>query len=166
MILRPLAEDDAPALMQFYNDLSPAAIRWFRPLKFPTTLEVCQRILAENGGSPAPRYDLVAGDDSGIIGWVFIEGLTKEHPEFGIGVADRSQNQGLGTLLITRMLDWAREQHLPAVYLIAVQDNDRAVHLYEKYGFVTYGEMIGDDDQLPYYKMVLKLDPGEFSAAG
>jgi ribosomal protein S18 acetylase RimI-like enzyme len=163
MILRQLTDDDAPALMRFYNDLSPESIRWFRPLGYKTTLETCQRIAEENTLSPAPRYDLVACDETGIIGWVFIDQLAAQEPSLGIGVADRSQNQGLGKALLTCILGWAREQHLPAVYLIAVQDNDRAVHLYKRNGFVTYGEMIGEEDQLPYFKMVLTLQPTDSS---
>ena len=54
------------------------------------------------------------------------------------------------------VLEEARERGLAQVYLIVVQDNHIARGLYERRGFVRYGEMEGDDG-LAYYQMVAEL---------
>jgi GNAT superfamily N-acetyltransferase len=156
MLIRPLSSQNTPALMAFYNGLSRATIRTFRPLGDQASLEVCQRIVADNNLSPAPRFDLVACVGEEIFGWAFIEKLST-HPDLGIAVADSLQGQGIGTALLTRIVDWAREHSLPAIYLMVVQDNDRAIRLYERYGFVTYEEEFDEVDQLPYFHMVAHM---------
>jgi len=157
MLLRPLAHNDAPALLTFYNNLSPATIRVFRPLGSRTSLEICQLIVAENELSPAPRFDLVACDHTAIVGWAFLAGLDTDHPDLGIAVADGVQGQRLGTALLASIVAWAREHGLPAIYLMVVQDNHRAINLYQRNGFVAYDEEFDAVDKLPYYHMVTRL---------
>jgi ribosomal protein S18 acetylase RimI-like enzyme len=129
----------------------------FRPLGSKTSLEVCQRIVSENGMSPAPRFDLIACDRDAIVGWAFLAGLAADHADLGIAVADSIQGQGVGTALLTRLVGWARERGLTALYLMVVQDNQRAINLYKRYGFVTYDEEFDEVDQLPYFHMVAHL---------
>jgi GNAT superfamily N-acetyltransferase len=148
-----LARSDAPALLAFYNGLGPGSIRLFRPLGLRTSLDVCQQIVSENALLPAPRFDLVLREADGIVAWAFIKGLTTDRPDLGLAVMDRLQGQGLGTALMTRLLGCARERGLATVDLMVVQDNQRAIHLYEKYGFATYGEAFDANDQLPYFLM-------------
>jgi GNAT superfamily N-acetyltransferase len=159
--LRPLAADDGPALMRFYNALSPASIRTFRPLGLTTDLAACEKIAAAQADTPAMRHDVVAvhgdGDAGEITGWCFVDGLTKERVELGLGVADAWQGRGLGAALLDAVLLYARTAGHTTVYLIAVKDNLRAVHLYESRGFSTYGEMLGDWDGLTYVKMAATL---------
>jgi GNAT superfamily N-acetyltransferase len=159
--LRPLTADDGPALMHFYNGLSPASIRTFRPLGLSTTLDVCTKIAAD-AASAGIRYDVVAVRETGnheseIVGWCYVDGLTKDRPELGLGVADAWHGHGLGGALIDTVLGYTRAAGHPAIYLIAVKDNAVAIHLYESRGFVAYGEMIGDWDGLPYVKMAATL---------
>jgi GNAT superfamily N-acetyltransferase len=159
--LRPLFASDGPGLMRFYNGLSPASIRTFRPLGLTTDLVACEKIAAAQTSTPITRHDLVAvrpaPEGEEIVGWCFIGGLDKERPELGLGVTDAWQGRGLGSALIDAVLNHARAARHPTVYLIAVQDNRRAIRLYESRGFVTYGEMIGDWDGLPYVKMAASL---------
>lgn len=49
------------------------------------------------------------------------------------------QNVGLGAVLIRKGLEVARRQRLHRVELTVVADNGRAIHLYEKMGFVREG---------------------------
>jgi GNAT superfamily N-acetyltransferase len=157
MLLDPIRPSDAPALLAFYNGLSPASIRLFRPLGPSTSLAVCQQIVSENALVPAPRFDLVLREPDGIVGWAFIKGLTTARPDLGLAVMDRVQGHGLGTALMTRLLACARERGLATVDLMVVQDNQRGIHLYEKHGFATYGEEFDANDQLSYFCMRLPL---------
>lgn len=155
--LRPLSALDAPALLAFYNGLSPASIRTFRPLGLTTTLDVCEKIVTDATAPAATRYDLGAWQGDSLVGWGYISGLDKAEPEFGLGVADACQGQGVGKALIDGVLDYSRAHGLPRVYLIAVRDNAIAIGLYSSRGFLQYGEMTGDWDGLPYVKMVVEL---------
>ncbi len=157
IILRMLTEHDAGALRDFYNGLSPASIRTFRPLGLTTTLDACEKIAVNASAPKATRFDLGAWSGGALIGWGFVSGLDTDRPEFGLGVADAWQGQGIGKALIDGVLDYGRARGLLRVYLIAVKDNARAIGLYSSRGFVQYGEMTGDWDGLPYVKMVVDL---------
>ena len=155
--IRRLRPGDARALARFYNGLSEASRRTFRPLGWHTTEEACAEIGAAN--QAGIKYDLVAvprlGPDAGrrIMGWGFVWDLHSDKPNFGLGIADAHQGQGLGGALMDRVLADVRRAGLERVYLIVVQDNRVAVGLYRRRGFVRYGERVGEDG-LAYYEMV------------
>jgi len=161
--IRRLQPGDAGALARFYNGLSEASRRTFRPLGWHTTEEACAEIGAANQAES--KYDLVAvrniaGQRSGaggdISGWGFVWDLHSERPNFGLGIADAHQGQGLGGALMDRVLADVRTAGLERVYLIVVQDNHVAYGLYQRRGFVRYGEHVGEDG-LAYYEMVNEL---------
>jgi len=158
--IRRLGTGDAAALARFYNGLSEASRRTFRPLGWHTTVEACAKIVA--GNQAEEKHDLIAVRDSGsdgmaeVIGWGFVWDVGSEKPNLGLGVADVYQGQGLGGTMIDRVLEEVRERGVARVYLIVVQDNHVARGLYERRGFVRYGEMVGDDG-LAYYQMVAEL---------
>lgn len=155
--IRPLGVADADALLAFYNQLSPASIRTFRPLGEQTSLAVCQAIVAEQRTANGSRYDLAAWQGTTMVGWAFLFRLDDEKPELGLGVADAVQGQGIGSALLDQLLGWARQQAMSKVYLIVVTDNHRAFRLYQSRGFVIYDEQFDEKDQLPYFHMVASL---------
>jgi ribosomal protein S18 acetylase RimI-like enzyme len=158
--IRRLRVGDAAALGRFYNGLSEASRRTFRPLGWHTTVDVCAKIVDAN--QTGEKYDLVAVccSDSGtgpeIVGWSFVWDLRSEQPNLGLGIADAYQGRGLGGAIIEQVLGGVRDIGLEQVYLIVVQDNHVARGLYERRGFVRYGELVGDDG-LAYYQMVAEL---------
>jgi ribosomal protein S18 acetylase RimI-like enzyme len=159
-ILRRLRVEDVPALVGFYNGLSTASKRTFRPIEAQTSPEVCATIATENHRPTPTKFDLIAVLDDVVIGWSFIWELLSDEPIFGLAVADAYQGRGLGTALITRVLSWARAQPLSSLFLTVVRDNDVAKHLYEKQGFVKYDEFAGNDG-LSYDSMRLDLHAPE-----
>ena len=159
-LIRRLKVEDAAALAHFYNSLSQASKRTFRPIGPITIPEKCAEIAAENeaAGSDAPgKYDLIATSNGSVIGWSFLWELGSGKPTFGLAVADAYHRQGIGNTLITHVMRWAVESALPEVHLTVVQDNAVARKLYQKHGFVKTGEFTGDDG-LPYFSMVATLD--------
>ncbi len=156
-LMRSLGWEDAEALLTFYNGLSPAAIRTFRPLGDQTALPVCQAIVADQWIDHGSRFDVVAWHGTTMVGWAFLFRLDGDKPELGLGVADAFQGQGIGSALLDHLLGWARQQAMPNVYLIVVTDNHRAITLYHSRGFVIYAEQFDEKDQLPYFHMVVSL---------
>ena len=160
-LLRSLESTDALALFTFYDALSSASIRTFRPLGPKTSLQACKKVVRESIGSPASRFDVVACEQNAIVGWSFVDQLPGDHPNLGIGVADHLQGQGVGTALLRRTLERAKQFGLATLYLMVVQDNRRAITWYERHGFATYAEEFEEGDQLAYFHMVARLEvPG------
>ena len=49
------------------------------------------------------------------------------------------RNQGIGTLLLTNLLHFAKKSHLTSITLEVMDENYSAIHLYKKLGFETTG---------------------------
>jgi ribosomal protein S18 acetylase RimI-like enzyme len=162
--IRRLLPADAEALTAFYNGLGTASKRTFRPLDETTTRAICAGVAAGNAGGlvagdgskHATKYDLIALTGDRIIGWSFLWELDAKSPDegpvFGLAVADAYHGIGLGTRLTGAVITWADGENLPQVILTVVQDNVIAQHIYERQGFVRYGEFVGKDG-LDYHKM-------------
>ncbi|MDF7636688.1 GNAT family N-acetyltransferase [Leuconostocaceae bacterium ESL0958] len=56
--------------------------------------------------------------------------------EVGIAILQAHQNQGLGRLALTALIDWAKEVGYQKLWLDVDQDNAPARHLYDRLGFV------------------------------
>lgn len=60
--------------------------------------------------------------------------------ELGLSVKKAYWNMGVGTALLTALIDSAkRYQHVTQIVLHVVQDNEAAIHLYRKFGFIQQG---------------------------
>lgn len=162
IIVRQLTVGDTAALADFYNELSTASKRTFRPIDVTTTTGVCAEIVACNVMTPPTKYDLVAVRDGTIIGWSFLWDLNNDDPAkepvFGLAVADAYHGQGLGTALMAQVMTWAEAQGLESVILTVVTDNVVAQHLYEKQGFTRYDEPFTGEDGLRYNRMRRRFD--------
>jgi RimJ/RimL family protein N-acetyltransferase len=73
--------------------------------------------------------------------------------EFGLSVLKKWRGQGIGEILLSALLDWARSvPDLEKINLLVHATNDRAIALYRKFGFEVEGRRKKD----------LKLGPGEY----
>jgi ribosomal protein S18 acetylase RimI-like enzyme len=171
-----LNREDAPALANFYNGLSEASKRTFRPLGVVTTVAVCRDIACDNAPNVDKKFDLVVHDVDQIIGWGFLWHLWGDDAlaetgdprpmMLGLGITDAYQNHGLGSILMARLMAEARRRArrralqgtsgASRVELTVVQDNGVAWRLYEKHGFVKVGVFVGEDG-LPYFRMVAEF---------
>jgi len=60
--------------------------------------------------------------------------------EFGMSVANKHRNQGIGKALLTVLLDWAKDTPLiEKVCLEVFAANTNAIYLYKKLGFIEEG---------------------------
>ena len=75
-------------------------------------------------------------------GFGFVDERT---PELAIAVVPNARGRGVGTALLTSLLDRAREDGYPAISLSVDRANAGAIELYERYGFARVGE---DDDSV------------------
>ena len=167
VVLRRVGTGDLGALVEFYNGLSEQSKRMFRPLGPQTTLECCADIIRDNDAAIDAKLDLVAVEaprsgcsseraQSRIVGWGFLWGLQSEEPSFGLCVADAYHGRGLGSALMDRVLEAARQRGVQRIGLTVVQDNEKACQMYARRGFVRSEAFIGSDG-LPYYRMAAEL---------
>lgn len=89
-------------------------------------------------------HHLVAEIDGRVVGSLGLHTQTpprRRHVgEIGMTVHDGFQGQGVGTALMVAMIDLADNWlGLQRIELHVYTDNDPAVHLYEKFGFVIEG---------------------------
>jgi L-phenylalanine/L-methionine N-acetyltransferase len=89
-------------------------------------------------------HSLVAMIDGRVVGnlGLHIEqnGRRRDVGWFGMGVHDDFQNRGIGSALMAAMIELADNWlGLRRIELTVWTDNEAAVHLYEKFGFVIEG---------------------------
>ena len=140
--LRPEIDSDLEPTWDMFSSLSDESLMYL-PLGFTR-----ERI---EGWFKDIDYDKVlpilgftkSGEDTRMVAGASLsvskEDIYKHKGDFGITVHDDYQNKGLGKILTQYMLDIARERGLKKVTLGVVVHNERAIHLYEKLGFVKEG---------------------------
>jgi ribosomal protein S18 acetylase RimI-like enzyme len=153
---RRVRAEDGPRLRDFWLNMSPASQRTYRPYGE-------QSYFVEPWQEAAQRY--AAGPDIGIVGltphgaiaglcvveWI---GDSTRLPNFGIGVDDQYHGMGVGSQLMELVMQAADELGVPLIKLIVVDDNLRAQHLYQKFGFHFAGEPHQEQDGLTYFDML------------
>lgn len=115
--------------------------------------DIVKRIktLSENG------LYIVAELDGKIIGHAFLQPLHLKSichvGQLTIGVHQGWQEKGIGTLLIQKLIEWARQsKSIEKIELNVRSTNSRAIALYKKMGFVEEGRL----------KNRIKIDTGHY----
>jgi ribosomal-protein-alanine N-acetyltransferase len=136
--LRPMVTADLPAVLDLERDLFPEDA-WTEEM-FASELEAA-----------AGRYYLVAEDGGQVVGYA---GLLAPQPERGHGsrhrasaqadvltmsVATEHWGQGIGTALLTALIDEAAARGCDEIFLEVRADNPRAQRLYTRHGFAEFG---------------------------
>lgn len=108
---------------------------------------------------------LVAKQDEKIIGIASLNRQPRRmshRGDFGVSVLKNHWGEGIGSKLLEGIINFAKENAFSIIDLQVRSDNLRAIHLYEKYGFVKYAthpafHKIGNDN-IPYDFMLLELN--------
>ena len=87
----------------------------------------------------APVYSMIEKKSGRFIGNIEFMGLTDSEAELGIAIIGEMQNQGFGTEAVSAMVQYGFDHFgLKRVFLRTNPDNGRAIHVYQKCGFVEY----------------------------
>ena len=157
IIIRTLRVTDIPALHKMYNSFSSITKRFFHPgflgveninlnwffvqmaLTLSTT-SILKKLLL--GICPyAVFLPLVAvNEQNNVVAFAFLKVKRRLlcngfSAMLGIGVRDKYQGKGLGSMLIEAIIDVARREGIQKISSSVLTDNVVAVRLYEKYGF-------------------------------
>jgi RimJ/RimL family protein N-acetyltransferase len=106
-------------------------------------IELLREFILRNIHCGHPQF--VALADGKVIGWCDV--LPKQRAVFqhsgvlGMGIIDGYRGNGVGSALIATTLQAARSFGLQRIELDVRADNERAIKLYEKVGFVVEGRL-------------------------
>lgn len=142
VIIRPIRPEDEPLMVKFHETLSEQTVymRYLHAIKLSarTAHERLTRICFIDYGR---EMALVAKhtDSSGEVEIIGVGRLSKIHgtnsAEVAFLISDRFQNLGLGTELLRRLLEVARDENISRVTAVTVPENHRMAHIFEDLGF-------------------------------
>lgn len=62
-----------------------------------------------------------------------------------MGIAEHVRDNGIGTILLNTLIGWAvNNNSIEKITLQVFSNNERAIHLYKKFGFIMEGRLKND----------------------
>ena len=115
------------------------------PGEFQYTIEDEEHIIADYAASENSIF-LLAFEGEELVGMLNIRGgkrkAVRHVGELGISIASGYRGQGIGTALMREAVHWARQTGiLTRIQLFVFARNQRAIHLYENFGFKIEGTL-------------------------
>ncbi|NVK41688.1 MAG: bifunctional acetate--CoA ligase family protein/GNAT family N-acetyltransferase [Oceanospirillaceae bacterium] len=142
-VVRPIRGEDEPAHLELYKHLSPESIRlrYFYSRGVPTHQELATWTQIDYDREmafivSAPRLDGVSGEETlGVVRAVTDPDNVRS--EFSIVVRDDLQGEGLGVILMQRIIDYCRRRGTLQLYGSTLPSNRGMQALARKLGFKT-----------------------------
>ncbi|MFA5103077.1 MAG: N-acetyltransferase family protein [Candidatus Thermoplasmatota archaeon] len=139
--IRKAHEKDLPMITEIYNDAIKTTTATFDTT--PKTIEE-QRLWFQDHGTKNPL--MVAEQDDRIIAWGALSRWSDrcaytDTAEVSLYVTEPYQGKGIGTRLLTQLLEEGRRQGLHAVLARITEGNTPSVSLHESLGFFPIGVM-------------------------
>ncbi|HXK58461.1 MAG TPA: bifunctional acetate--CoA ligase family protein/GNAT family N-acetyltransferase [Acidobacteriota bacterium] len=143
ILVRPIRPEDEPMLVKFHETLSDRSVyfRYFHMIKLSQRIaherltRMCFIDYDREMALVAECREEKCAEDR-ILG---VGRLTKLHgtneAEFAVVVSDSWQRQGIGTELLTRLIEFARNEKLSCIKADILLDNQEMVNLAKKLGF-------------------------------
>lgn len=139
VLLRPIDPRDAEPLRAAFATLTPEEVRFrfMHPIKEMTPRMARELTVLD----PRVAFALAVSEPEppgeGLVGAVGRASIDPDgrEAEFALIVARPLAGQGLGTLLMKRIIEWCRRKGLEAVHGDVLADNAAMLRLVEKLGF-------------------------------
>lgn len=146
-IIRYPQKGDARSLVNYINTLSKEKTYiLFQGEQITLDYEINYlRDLLEKISRKSAVHLLLIVDDriAGVADIVMLDRTQRHKGELGISIAKEFRGQGLGRLLLEKLINEATAQllNLRIVLLSVYKDNTAGIAMYTKFGFETYGEL-------------------------
>lgn len=137
-------KSDAKAVLDYLKRVgSETDFLLFDEAGVPMTIEQEEAFLEQVNNSPYSRMYLVK-ESGAVIGNGYIHSSPrsriKHKSEIAISVTKSHWGKGVSTMLMNALIDYAKSTHFTeTIFLEVASGNQRAIKLYEKFGFVAYG---------------------------
>ena len=145
-IIREAVPEDAEGLIAYVHQISsePDIHLELSPGDFTMTVEQEQDFLRRCAESDNSIF-LIAEIEDKIIGALNCSGSPRKKirhvTSLGISVAKGFRNQGIGSQLMARVIEWANATGVVRrIQLSVFERNESAIHLYKKFGFIVEGQ--------------------------
>ncbi|MBD3388056.1 MAG: GNAT family N-acetyltransferase [Candidatus Altiarchaeales archaeon] len=134
ILLRPIKPEDEPRMKELFESLSEKTIhyRFFHAIR-EITHEMLVRYCHNDYNREIAIVAEKDGQFRGVSRLMFDPG--ERSAEFAVVVTDRWQNKGLGSKLVSKIVDVARSKDLEKVYATVIKENHAMKHVAEKLGF-------------------------------
>lgn len=140
LALRRAHEGDAPAIVTFFEGLSPASL-YQRFLGFPRLdAKNIARLVAAGGAGGAALVGETAGRIVAFAGY-YPADRHVDRAEVAFAIADALQGRGIGTRLLERLADMARDQGIRAFDAFVLGENRRMMAVFLESGFETTSDV-------------------------
>lgn len=142
MTIRLLAENDGDAYVAFYGSIPAQDNRYYIGAEACTPEKARQR--GQCAHSATELCLVLEGSDGKIYGEAWYRWKSeKDHASvFGICMSQDIQGSGAGGKIMNSLMALSAHHGPPIMSLTVQKENKRAVHLYEKIGFVVIKEQI------------------------
>ena len=142
-IIREAVPDDAEKMISYLNQVGGESDNLMHGKnEFNVPVEGVKRKLAMSKDSENSVV-LIALDNDQIIARAELVGYyparIRHRAIFSISVKKEYWNQGIGTEMIEKIFEQAKNMKIRIIELEAITDNERGIHLYHKMGFVDIG---------------------------
>jgi RimJ/RimL family protein N-acetyltransferase len=143
IVVRPARPRDAASFLHLYRAVA-AEGRFIRTERVTRTVGDYRRQFRRSW--TPDQAVLVAVADDEVVGQVSI--AREEHPvtrhvaTFGMTVAAEWRGRGVGSALLEEALHWARAFRVEKVELTVYPNNEGAIALYRRFGFVEEGRLV------------------------
>ena len=142
--IRELQPDDAEVLIAYTKQIGGESDNLtFGADGFPVTVEKEREILQSMIDDPhSIMLGVWRGND--LIADGSLNSLPRRmshRAELGMTVSKANWNQGIGSMLMEHLIQYAKDNGIELIYLEVRQDNAGAIHLYEKFGFRQTGTL-------------------------
>jgi len=145
MIIREANRKDAKAMIAYLDAVAVESDNLtFEPGELGITIEIEEKIL-EHAQTSAKDVFFLAMEKDQIVGNLNFHGSIRKRiahvGEFGISVRKSHWGQGIGGKLLDELLLWAPKHGIRNINLRVRADNEAAIRLYEKKGFLEEGHL-------------------------
>ena len=142
-IIREAVPDDAEKMISYLNQIGGESDNLLHgENEFIVPIEGVKRKLAMSKDSENSIV-LIALENEQIIARAELEGYyparIRHRAKFAISVRKDYWNQGIGTEMLKRIIEQAKEMKIRVIELEVISDNARGINLYHKMGFVDIG---------------------------
>ncbi len=140
--LRRTEEGDVEALLQFFKALSPQSLS-YRFLCLPSLTAAGVRKLATLRGTEGVSLVVESGGRIVAFAGLYRDPDAADRAEVAFAVGEAVQGHGIGTRLLERLADAAREQGIETFEAYVLSDNRRMLDVFRDSGFVVTTELEG-----------------------
>lgn len=142
IIIREAVPDDAEKLIDFFRLIGGESDNLSFGAEGINVTPEQERAYIKSIASDSHSVLYIALKDGEIVGDVSLGGFPRRmshRAELSIVVAKREWHKGIGSLLMQEAILYATKNDIELISLDVRHDNENAIKLYEKYGFVKFG---------------------------